>query len=239
MRRSRWSLREPTRDLPTQRHRVRNAVEDDARDLLDQVDLAGHVAGAPRRHGHLSSRRETSKPSRSRIARCSSGATSRPMQPRRALRPQRDDRTRRAAPRGRPRHPSSRRRRDRRASGSPCTAAGSARYGSTPFSHRFEPAVRSASRSDVPRIPIGSKFAASRSTSVVVSPTSALEPAHDRGERDRLLAVGDQEIARVEPPQRPVERPQLLSVAGVSDDDRAVVRARCDRTRAAGCPTRA
>ena len=41
------------------------------------------------------------------------------------------------------------------------TAAGSARYGSTPFSHRFDPSVRRPRRSDDFRSRIGSKFAAS------------------------------------------------------------------------------
>ena len=55
-------------------------------------------------------------------------------------------------------------------------AAGSARYGSTPFSHRFDPAVRSASRSELRRMPIGSKFAASSRSSVVASDTSLSSP---------------------------------------------------------------
>ncbi len=55
-------------------------------------------------------------------------------------------------------------------------AAGPARYGSTPFSQRFEPSVRSASRSELRRMPTGSKFAASSSTDVVVSDTSVSAP---------------------------------------------------------------
>ena len=55
-------------------------------------------------------------------------------------------------------------------------AAGSARYGSTPFSQRFEPSVRRRSRSDERKIPVGSKFAASSRTSVVPSPISVSSP---------------------------------------------------------------
>ena len=55
-------------------------------------------------------------------------------------------------------------------------AAGSARYGSTPFSQRFEPAVRSTWRSEERRMPSGSKFAASRRSSVVSSETSLSSP---------------------------------------------------------------
>ena len=56
------------------------------------------------------------------------------------------------------------------------SAAGSARYGSTPFSQRFEPSVRSRRRSEVRKIPVGSKFAASSSTSVVPSEISVSSP---------------------------------------------------------------
>ena len=55
-------------------------------------------------------------------------------------------------------------------------AAGSARYGSTPFSQRFDPSVRRPSRSDVRKIPIGSKFAASSNTSLVSGVTSLSAP---------------------------------------------------------------
>ena len=47
----------------------------------------------------------------------------------------------------------------------------------------------------------------------------AVGAAHDRGERDRLLTVGDQEIGRLESPQRPVERAQLLARASTPHDD--------------------
>ena len=55
-------------------------------------------------------------------------------------------------------------------------AAGSARYGSTPFSQRFEPSVRRRRRSEVRKMVVGSKLAASSSTSVVDSPISVSSP---------------------------------------------------------------
>ena len=73
-------------------------------------------------------------------------------------------------------------------------AAGPARCGSTPFSQRFEPSVRSACRSELRRIPTGSKFAASSRTFVVELGDLGLLAAHDPGERDRALGVGDHEI---------------------------------------------
>ena len=117
----------------------------------------------------------TSKPSRSRIWRCSSAGSSSPT--RRSVRSGRRRTTGRG---GRPPCTSA-----LPASSAPArstiillasTAAGSARYGSMPFSQRFEPSVRRPSRSEVFSTPIGSKFAASSSTSVVDSTTSLLAP---------------------------------------------------------------
>ncbi len=99
------------------------------------------------------------------------------------------------------------------------TAAGSARYGSTPFSQRFDPAVRSASRSEVLRIPSGSKFAASSRTSVVVFGDLAFLPAHDRREGNRPLAVRDDQLGRLEPALHAVESAQLLPWPCATNDD--------------------
>ena len=55
-------------------------------------------------------------------------------------------------------------------------AACGARYGSTPFSQRFEPSVRSFSRSELRSSPNGSKFAASSRISVLDSRTSVSSP---------------------------------------------------------------
>ena len=98
-------------------------------------------------------------------------------------------------------------------------AACSATYGSTPFSQRFEPSVRSASRSELRMIPTGSKFAASSRMSVVSSDELGLLAAHDPGERDRALRVGDHEIGRLELAQLAVERAQLLARPRAPDDD--------------------
>ncbi len=46
-------LREPSLDVPTERHRQRDAVEQRPRHLLDQIGLARHVARAPRRNGDV------------------------------------------------------------------------------------------------------------------------------------------------------------------------------------------
>ena len=70
-------LREPAEHLAPGGQRVRDLVEPDAADLLDEVDLAGHVPRAPGGNGHLRVA-ATSKPSRSRIACCSAGGVSRP-----------------------------------------------------------------------------------------------------------------------------------------------------------------
>jgi hypothetical protein len=46
-----------------------------------------------------------------------------------------------------------------------------------------------------------------------------LEPAHDRSERDRLLPVRDQQVAREELTQRAVERAERLSLARSAHHD--------------------
>ena len=70
-------LGEPAEHRLARRQRGRHVVEAEARDLLDDVDLAGDVARAPRRHA-TRSRPSTSKPSRRRIACCSSAGVSIP-----------------------------------------------------------------------------------------------------------------------------------------------------------------
>ena len=69
-RRSRCSRRQVPGDRAPERHRARDAVEHDARDLLDDVDLARHVARAPGRDGDVP---VVARP-RSRAARGSSAA---------------------------------------------------------------------------------------------------------------------------------------------------------------------
>ena len=46
-----------------------------------------------------------------------------------------------------------------------------------------------------------------------------LEPAHDRRQRDRPLAVGDHQVARKQLPQRTVESAQRLALVRTPDDD--------------------
>ncbi len=50
----------------------------------------------------------------------------------------------------------------------------------------------------------------------------AVLAAHDRRKGHGVLAVGDEEVVRVDRPERPVERPHLLARACVTDDDPAV-----------------
>ena len=65
-------LRQPALHVATQRKRVRDAVEQRPCDLLDEVDLAGDVARAPRWHGQLPLP-EISKPKPWSAFSCSSG----------------------------------------------------------------------------------------------------------------------------------------------------------------------
>ena len=116
------------------------------------------------------------------------------------------------------------------------TAAGSARYGSTPFSQRFDPAVRSASRSEVLRIPSGSKFAASSRTSVVVSETSLSSPpmiAARATARSPSAMTSSASSSRRSTPSR-------VRSSSPGRARRTTIRPPeslgCGRTRAMGCP---
>ena len=216
----------------------RHPVEHDAGDLLDHVDLAGHVACPPRRYGD---------------APVVVDAKTEPLEDASLLvgwHLEAEHRSARSAGADEP--PGSR--------GSPAwtstapvisaparstmrrlasSAAGSARCGSTPFSHRFDPSVRNASRSDVRRTPIGSKFAASSSTSVVSSETSDLEPTHDRGERDSLspsVISRSSGRRRLVAPSS-VRQPPLPRRLGAPRSGHSP--AEHGRTRVTGCPTRA
>ena len=204
-RRKRCSGVEVAGDRAAQGHRRRHAVEHDPRDLLDDVDLARDVARPMRRDRHLPCVVDVEvEPLEDRplllgwdVEADAATLAARAAASRRAVRAGR--RLTSAEPVS---SAPARSTRSRLAS----TAAGSAAYGSTPFSHLFDPSVRSASRSDVWRMPIGSKFAASSSSSVVCLGDLGLEAAHDRRQRDRPLAVGDQEVARQKLPLRAVER---------------------------------
>ena len=218
---------------------MRHAVEDDARDLLDEVDLARDVARAPRRHGHLATRRRRSKPRRSRIARCSSSGDVEPDQRARALGPERRPRVAPGRPAWTSARPSSSAPARSTSSLLASTAAGSAAYGSTPFSQRFEPSVRSAE-------PLGGAQDADRLEVRRLEQHLGrllrhlgVEAAHDRRERDGLLAVGDQQVGGSELALRAVERPQLLPRRARGGRRSARRRASSGRRRAAGCPRRA
>ena len=106
------------------------------------------------------------------------------------------------------RRPSARRRARRSA-----RVASSAACGGEVRVDALLPAVRALGAQPEPlgrlrRCRYGSKFAASSSTSVVASRDLGLLAAHDPGERDRALGVGDQQVARVELAVDAVERAQ-------------------------------
>ena len=169
-------LREPPANVPPQRHRERDPVEKRPRDLFDHVDLARDVARAPRRDGDVPVRRRPRSRSRSSVARCSSGGTSRPIRRDRALGPEAERPGAPGARRGRRRAPSCARRSDRRAGGSRAPRRARRGTGRPPSpSGSSRPCAARAARS-VRRIPSGSKFAASSSTSVVSSVTSLSAP---------------------------------------------------------------
>ena len=63
--------------------------------------------------------------------------------------------------------------------------------------------------------------------------------AHDPGESDRPLAVGDQQVGWIELALDAVERPDLLPLARAADEDAAAGAACRRRTRAAGSRARA
>ena len=87
-------------------------------------------------------------------------------------------------------------------------AAGSARNGSTPFSQRFEPAVRSACRSELREDPDRLEVRRLQQQLARVVGDLGLLAAHDRRQRDGALGVRDHEVGEVEPALDAVERPQ-------------------------------
>ena len=180
----------------------------------------------------------TSKPKPPRIARCSSGGVSSPISSSARSGRNADHRPRRQLAVdvvvAQPAAPAS--------STRSCVAndaACGARCGSTPFSQRFEPSVRSFSRSELRSSPNGSKLAASSRISVRRVAHLRLLAAHDPGERDRALGVGDHEVALVELALGAVERPELLAARRAADDDPVAGERACGRRRGAGCRARA
>ena len=164
------------------------------RDLLDEVDLAGHVARAPGGNGHLGAS-PTSKPSRSRIACCSAGGVSRPDHLVGALRAQSDDRGARAARRGRRRRPSSCAPASSTNSWVASRAAGSARYGSMPFSQRLDALGAQAEPLGGAQDPDRLEVRGLEQELARLLVDLALERAHDPGDRHRPLGIGDHEVA--------------------------------------------
>ena len=221
-RRRRCSFVRRPADVAPQRHRVRDAVEDESRDLLDEVDLAGRRRARARSARSRPSRRRPRSRARAAIARCSSGGTSRPISRDGALRTQANDRALRQPVVDVGADRSSRAPARSTSSRLASTAAGSARYGSTPFSHRFEPAVRRREplrrAQDAERLEVGrleEHLASSCSVTSLSSPPMIAASATARSPS----VISRSSV--VEAAERPVERPQLLARARVPDDDPA------------------
>ncbi len=193
-------------------------VQVNARDLLDDVGLARDVAGAPGRHDNIPGVRLDEPEPREQPPLVVLGNLE-AVQRVRALRAEMDHR-----PVGQP----GRRRRwnpracapaSSRSSAVAWSAAGSARYGSTPFSQRFEPSVRSPSRSESREDPGRLEVRGLEEDVRRLGPHLGLLAAHDRGERDRLFRVRDHEDGAVELAVGAVERAHLLAGARRADDD--------------------
>ena len=196
---------------------MRDPVEHWTRDLLDHVDLACHVARAPGRHGDVPVVRDLETEALEGGALLVRG-NAEPDHERRPLGAKTDD-----GPFGKPvvdvdvaGHPRAREiddhpaREDRRvlrevrvdallpAVGTGCPEPESLGRAEDPERlevRRFEQHLVRALRD------------------------LALLASHDRGERDRMLAVGDHEIFGNEPAERAVERAQLLASPGTAYDD--------------------
>ncbi len=205
--------------MTTQGHRERDAVEDRSRDLLDEVDLARDVASAPRRDGHIpvvcnvEAESDKSPPLLVR----------RDVQPdhlRRALRTQVDD-----GPLGEPRvhvdvacHARSREV-DEHAAREDCGGLCEVRIDT------LLPAIGSsgAKREPLGRAEDPQRLEVGRLQEHLGRPVGdlAVLAAHDRRERDRTLAVGDEEVVDPEAAESPVERPHLLARTRVPNGDAA------------------
>ena len=187
-----------------------NGTSSSRKRAISSTRSTSRVTSRARQVGTTTSPSRVSNPSRSSSACCSSGGISRPISS--SARSGRSGRraapgARRARPRARPtRAPAS-----STISSVASSAACSARYGSTPFSQRFEPSVRSRSRSEVRKMPVGSKFAASSRTSVVASPISVSSPPMIPASAIGPLRVGDHEVRRLELALDAVERAELLA----------------------------
>ena len=167
-------LGQPAEHRLARRQAGRHIGEAEARDLLDDVDLASDVTSAPGGNRHVLAVDAEPQPPQDRVLFVGRGLDAdhgvgslRAEAHHRRLRQLGMD-VGVADPA-----------RSRMSSTMSCVAsfaACSARYGSTPFSQRFEPSVRSRKRSAVRKVVYGSKFAASSRISVVSAPISVSSP---------------------------------------------------------------
>ena len=86
-------------------------------------------------------------------------------------------------------------------------------------------------------MPCGSKFAASSSTVVVAVADLGLLAAHDPGERDRALGVGDHQVVGHELAVDAVERAQPLAAAARAGRRSARRRASVKSNACSGLPS--
>ena len=232
-------LRQAPAHVAPQRHRVAGR----GRARAARPPRRGRSHASRRARARSGRSRPTRRTRRSRTRRASSAArpagTSSPITCARALGPEADDRPlgERAVDVRRAR--SSARLRGRRSAGSrapPPARRGTGRRpspsGSTPRSGA--PGARSVAQ-DPERLEVrGLEQHLGRRVRDL-----GLLAAHDRGERDRALGVGDHQVVRLERDGRAVERPQLLARRARAARRSAPRRASSGRRRAAGCPRRA
>ena len=232
-------VREPAEHLRPLRHRRRHLLEPEARDLLDEVDLAPDVAGAPRRHAARSSRpRPRSRGARGR-RRCSSAGIGMPTTcSARSGRSRTTGRSGNGAFTSVSPDPAARRRARRGAASRRRRPARRARA-RRPSPSASAPPSATRSRSPLSSTPSCSKFAASSSTVVGLGRDLGLLAAHDPGDGDRPLGVGDHELLGRQLALRAVERADALARRARGGRRCGPRRASRGRTRAAGCRTRA
>ena len=230
-------LGEPAEHRLTRRQACRDVVEPEARDLLDDVDLASHVAGAPGRDRDclavdaeaeplqdrvLLLRRSLDPDARRRFARAGSEPPAAP-----------------AAPAWTSACPSHSRRRARRAAASRASPPARRARDRRPSPSGSSPRCAGADAPTCGRSCTARSSRPRAGSSVVSVADLGLLAAHDPGERDRALGVGDHQVVRLELTFDAVERAQLLARPARGARRSCRPRASSSRTRAAGCRARA
>ena len=212
-------LRQAPSHVPAQGHGVRDPVEHRPRDLLDEVDLAHDVAGAPGRDGHVPVVGDVEAESGQRRP-LVVGRDIEADDLRRALRAEADDGSFRqfrmhvgvAGHAGSGQVDEQAAREDRRRLGEVRVDALLPAIGSSRSERQTLRGAENAERLEVGRL---------EEHLVCRVRDLAVLAAHDRREGHGALAVRDEEIVRVDRAERPVERSHLLARACVAHDDPA------------------